>query len=159
MSEKLTRPELPAVGIVGDMDADDRALLGNYGEFLPAQAGQLLIQAGEDQEYLYLVISGLLHVTIIADGRVKLVARVEAGETLGEVNVFDPEKASATVTAQEFSQVWKANRADIDEFVKAYPRAGNTLISGIITVMCRRIRGMNEKLADKEAMDVLGKFW
>ncbi len=141
------------------MDADDRALLGNYGEFLPAQAGQLLIQAGEDQEYLYLVISGLLHVTIIADGRVKLVARVEAGETLGEVNVFDPEKASATVTAQEFSQVWKANRADIDEFVKAYPRAGNTLISGIITVMCRRIRGMNEKLADKEAMDVLGKFW
>jgi CRP-like cAMP-binding protein len=159
MSEKLTRSELPAVGIVAGMDANDRALLGNYGEFLPAQAGQLLIQAGEEQEYLYLVISGLLHVTIMAEGRVKLVARVEAGETLGEVNVFDPEKASATVTAQEFSQVWKANRADIDEFVKAYPVAGNTLMSGIITVMCRRIRGMNEKLADKEALDVLGKFW
>lgn len=27
------------------------------------------------------------------------VARVEAGETLGEVNVFDPAKASATVVA------------------------------------------------------------
>jgi CRP/FNR family cyclic AMP-dependent transcriptional regulator len=157
MSEKLIRPELPAVGIVANMEAEDRALLGNYGEFLPAQAGQLLIQAGEDQEYLYLVISGLLHVTIMAEGRVKLVARIEAGETLGEVNVFDPEKASATVTAKDFTQVWKANRADIDEFVKAYPKAGNTLLSGIITVMCRRIRSMNEKLADSDALMSLGR--
>jgi CRP/FNR family cyclic AMP-dependent transcriptional regulator len=159
MSEKLLRPELPSVGIVADIEAGDRALLGNYGEFLPAQAGQMLIRAGDDQEHLYLVISGLLHVTIMVEGRVKLVARVEAGETLGEVNVFDPEKASATVTAQEFSQIWKANRDDIDQFVKAYPEAGNTLLSGIITVMCRRIRNMNDKLADNETMEILGKFW
>jgi CRP-like cAMP-binding protein len=153
------RPELPPVGIVAEMDAEDRALLGNYGEFLPAQPGQILIKAGDDQEHLYLVLSGLLHVTIMVDGRVKLVARVESGETLGEVNVFDPAKASATVTAQEFSQIWKANRADIDHFVKAYPQAGSILLSGIITVMCRRIRNMNEKLADNTAMDILGKFW
>jgi CRP/FNR family cyclic AMP-dependent transcriptional regulator len=159
MSEKLLRPELPSVGIVADIEAGDRALLGNYGEFLPAQAGQMLIRAGDDQEHLYLVISGLLHVTIMVEGRVKLVARVEAGETLGEVNVFDPEKASATVTAQEFSQIWKANRDDIDQFVKAYPEAGNTLLSGIITVMCRRIRNMNDKLADNETMEIRGKFW
>jgi len=159
MSEILKRPELPPVGIVAEMDADDRALLGGYGEFLPAQPGQTLITAGDAQEHLYLVISGLLHVTIIVDGRVKLVARVESGETLGEVNVFDPARASATVTAQEFTQIWKANRDDIDHFVKAYPKAGSVLLSGIITVMCRRIRNMNEKLADNAAMNVLGKFW
>jgi len=159
MSDKLTKPELPAVGIVADMDPGDRALLGNYGEFLPAQPGQMLIKAGDDQEYLFLVISGLLHVTILVEGRAKLVARIESGETLGEVNVFDPGKASATVTAQEFSQIWKANRADIDDFVKAYPQAGASLLEGIVTVMCRRIRNMNEKLADTESIDILGKFW
>ncbi|QTN31080.1 cyclic nucleotide-binding domain-containing protein [Akkermansiaceae bacterium] len=159
MTQKLVRPELPAVGIVKEMEPADRALLGGYGEFLPAQAGQVLIEAGDDQEYLYLVISGLLHVTITIDGRQKLLARVEAGETLGEVNVFDPAKASATVTAQEFTQVWKANRQDIDDFVKAYPEAGASLLAGIVTVMCRRIRNMNEKLADSESVDILGKFW
>lgn len=159
MKEKLTRPELPPVGIVTELEAGDRALLGDYGEFLPAQPGQTLIQAGDDQQHLYLVISGLLHVTIMVEGRTKLVARVEAGETLGEVNVFDPMKASATVVAQDFSQIWRANRDDIDLFVKAYPDPGAILLSGIITVMCRRIRHMNDKLADNESMEILGKFW
>ena len=159
MSERLTRPELPAIGIVAEMEAEDRALLGNYGEFLPVQEGQTLIEAGNPQEHLYLVISGLLHVTIIIDGRPKLIARVEAGETLGEVNVFDPARASATVVAHDFTQVWRANRADIDLFVKAYPEAGNILLSGIITVMSRRLRNMNDKLADTESMELLGKFW
>lgn len=159
MSEKLVRPELPAVGIVAEMDAGDRALLSGYGEFLPAQSGQKIIEAGAAQESLFLVISGLLHVTILVDGRAKLVARVEAGETLGEVNVFDPGKASATVVAQEFTQIWRANRQDIDDFVKAYPVAGASLLDGIITVMCRRIRNMNDKLADNESMEILTKFW
>ena len=162
MNDRLTRPELPPVGIVTGLEADDRALLGNYGEFLPAQPGQTLIAAVDDQEHLYLVISGLLHVTIMVDWRTKLVARVEAGETLGEVNVFDPAKASATVVAQDFSQIWRANREDIDLFVKAYPAPGSILLSGIITVMCRRIRNMNDKLADNvsmENMEILGKFW
>lgn len=158
MSEKLTRPELPAVGIVAELEQEDRALLGDYGEFLPAQPGQILIKAGDAQEHLYLVISGLLHVTIMVDGRTKLVARIEGGETLGEVNVFDPAKASATVVAQDFSQIWRANRSDIDLFVKAYPQAGSVLLAGIIGVMCRRIRNMNEKLADIQAMQNLSKF-
>lgn len=159
MTDKLVRPELPSLGIVAEMDPEDRALLGGYGEFMPAQPGQKLISAGDSQDNLYFVISGLLHVTIPVDGRQKLVARVEAGETLGEINVFDPGKASATVTAQEFSQIWKANRNDIDQFVKAYPAAGASLLDGIVTVMCRRIRNMNEKLADSESVDILGKFW
>ncbi len=159
MSQKLTKPELPSVGIVAEMDEDDRRLLGGYGEFLPAQSGQTLIEVGQEQPYLYLVISGLLHVTIQVDGRMKLVARIEAGETLGEVNAFDPDTASATVAAQQFSQVWRANKSDIDEFVAAYPSAGASFLSGIITVMCRRVRTMNDKIADSEGLDILGKFY
>lgn len=159
MSTKLTRPELPALGIVAGLESEDRALLSGYGEFLPVQSGQKIIEIGQDQESLYFVISGLLHVTIEVEGRAKLMARVEKGETLGEVNVFDPVKASATVVAQEFSQVWKANRNDIDDFVSAYPAAGAGLLDGILTVMCRRIRQMNSKIAESESSDILGKFW
>jgi CRP-like cAMP-binding protein len=159
MSDILKRPELPAFGIVAELELQDRALLGNYGEFLPAQPGEILIKAGEAQEHLYLVISGLLHVTIMVEGRTKLVARIVAGETLGEVNVFDPGKASATVTAQDFTQIWRANRDDIDLFVKAYPEAGSILLGGVISVMCRRIRNMNDKLADIQSMENLAKFW
>ena len=159
MTDKFVRPELPSLGIVARMDPEDRALLGGYGEFMPAQPGQRLISAGDSQDYLYFVISGLLHVTISVDGREKLVARVEAGETLGEINVFDPGKASATVTAQEVSQIWKASRNDIDEFIKAYPAAGASLLAGIIAIMSRRVRQMNDKIADAEGVNILATFW
>ncbi|MBG7608815.1 MAG: hypothetical protein IZT59_12420 [Verrucomicrobia bacterium] len=56
MSNELTRPELPAVGIVAGMEAEDRALLSDYGEFLPVQVGQKIIEYGQEQESLYLVI-------------------------------------------------------------------------------------------------------
>jgi len=159
MSDGLIRPELPAIGIVAEMSYDDRALLGDYGTFLPVQAGQRIIVAGEEQNYLYFVISGLLHVTIQVEGRDQLVARVEKGETLGEINVYDPSRASATVTAVEFSQIWKANRDDIDAFVSAYPQAGAALLEGIIAVMCRRMRAMNKKVAETVVTDILSNFW
>lgn len=159
MNDEFIRPELPPFGIVAELDPDDRALLGGYGEFFPVRPGQTIIEVGDAQDFLYFVISGLLHVTIEIDGREKLVARIEKGEILGEINVFDPGKASASVVAMEFSQIWKANRADIDAFVSAYPQAGARLLEGIITVMCRRMRNMNHKLADSETVDILGKFW
>jgi len=76
-----------------------------------------------------------------------LIARVEAGETIGEVNVFDPAVASANVIAKEFSQIWRASRADVDAFIAAYPDAAAPLLAGLLTCLCHRIRRMNEKLA------------
>lgn len=158
MSNSFDRPEIPRVGIVAGMEDDDRALLGNYGEFLPAHPKERVIEEGNPQHSLFFVISGLLHVHMEVDGREKLISRIEAGETLGEVNVFDPGVASASVTAQEFTQIWRANREDIDAFVAAYPKAGADLLAGILTCMSRRIRHMNERLSDHESLSWIGRI-
>lgn len=159
MSESFTRPEIPRTGIVAGMEDEDRALLGDYGEFLPAHPKQRIIEEGKPQDSLFFVISGVLHVHMVVDGREKLISRIEAGETLGEVNVFDPAVASASVTTQEFSQIWRANKTDIEAFVAAYPKAGCDLLSGILTCMSRRIRHMNERLSDHESMSEIERLW
>ncbi len=156
---KLTRPELPRFGILKGMDDDDRLHLGDFGEFLPAHPKQQIITDGMPQDSLYFIISGVLHVHLTIDGREKLISRIAAGETLGEVNLFDPAVASASVTAQEFTQIWRANRADIEAFVEAYPKAGCDLLSGILAGMSRRIRNMNERLTDHESQNELLRMW
>jgi CRP-like cAMP-binding protein len=156
---KLTRTELPRFGILKGMDDDDRLHLGDFGEFLPAHPKQQIITNGMPQDSLYFVISGVLHVHLTVDAREKLISRIGAGETLGEVNLFDPAVASASVTAQEFSQIWRANRADIEAFVEAYPKAGCDLLSGILAGMSRRIRNMNERLTDHESQNELLRLW
>jgi CRP/FNR family transcriptional regulator, cyclic AMP receptor protein len=155
----LNKPEIPAIGIVAGLEDDDRALLSNYGEFLPVHAEQQIVTEGQPQHALYFVISGVLHVHTEVEGRTVLIARIEAGATIGEVNAFDPGTASASVTAKEFSQVWKAGKEDIDQFVAAYPEAGARLLGGIIRCMSQRIRHMNERLADHESLAEVERWW
>lgn len=143
-------PELPATGLVEDLDPDDRRLLSDYGEFLPLQAGTDLIKEGEPQNCLYLVLSGVLHVHRLKDNKRTLLGRIEPGESIGEVAIFDPGPASANITAQEFCQIWKATREDLDNFLKAYPEAGTRFLLAILGELSRRLRLTNEKLSTAE---------
>lgn len=138
------------MGILEPLDDDDRRLLSDYGEFLPIQEDATLIEEGTRQDSLYFLISGLLHVSTDVDGQHKLISRIQPGETIGEISVFDPGKASATVTAKAFCQVWKASREDIDAFLSTYPDAAGRLLLGLLSVLCLRLRHTNEKLGDNE---------
>ena len=144
---------------MSNLDAEDRLLLGGYGEFLPVHPDQILIHEGKEQDSLYFVISGVLHVHTDTKDKRTLVARVTTGETLGELNLFDPSTASASVTAKEFSQVWKANREDFEQFKASYPSAAAELLAGILREMSKRLRRMNEKLATREAEAAFHTFW
>lgn len=141
------------------MDIDDRRLLSDYGEFLPVQKDCDLITEGQNQDSLYFVISGVLHVHSVKDSKRTLIARIKAGETIGEINLFDPGTASANVTAQEFAQVWRATRDDISAFLEAYPEAAGRLLIGMVAEMSRRIRRMNQKLASAELGAALQGFF
>ena len=159
MSTHFDRPELPALGIVSTMEEEDRRLLSDYGEFLPVQEGDTLIDEGADQNSLLFLISGLLHVVTTKDDKLVLLARVEPGESIGEINLFDPFKASASVVAKSFSQVWKARRNDLDDFLNAYPEAAGRLMIGLLSEMSKRLRNMNQKLSNTELQSALQEFF
>lgn len=159
MSQEFNSPQLPATGLVAELEEEDRLLLGDYGDFLPVQEGQVLIEEGHNQDALYFVISGVLHVHADANNKRTLIARVTAGQSLGEINIFDPGTASATVTAKSFTQIWKATREDVELFTTAYPKAGNRLLSALIGEMSRRIRHMNEKLVVVKEEAAYQNFW
>jgi CRP-like cAMP-binding protein len=160
MSEtNFDRPELPALGIVANLEEEDRRLLSDYGEFLPIPDGDTIIEEGADQDSLVFLISGLLHVVTSKDGSVVLLARVAPGESIGEVNLFDPGKASASVVAKTFSQIWRARQNDLDEFLNAYPEAAGRLMIGLLSEMSRRLRNMNEKLSSTELQNALQEFF
>ncbi len=68
-------------------------------------------------------------------------------------------KASASVVAKSFSQVWKARRNDLDDFLNAYPEAAGRLMIGLLSEMSRRLRKMNQKLSNTELQNALQEFF
>jgi CRP-like cAMP-binding protein len=146
MSADFKTPELPAIGFLAEFPDEGRVALSSYGEFFPAHKDTHVIKEGTPQDSLYLVISGTLHVHTVANGRDTLLGRATEGDVIGEVSIFDPDVASATVTAVEFSQVWRIDRIMLEDFLNENPELGNLLMVKIATQLSRRLRATNEKV-------------
>jgi CRP/FNR family cyclic AMP-dependent transcriptional regulator len=146
MSESLSRPTLPTFSWIGHLKQDDRELLSSYGEFFPGHPGNVVIEEGAMQTEVFVVISGKLDVRARQeDGTDILLAQVGPGETLGEISLFDPGPAAATVTVSEFSQLWRIADDDLMGFMKENPGAGNVLLRTLASILAQRLRQMNPK--------------
>ena len=135
------------MGILSPLGDDDRRILSGYGEFLPVQKDDNLIEEGLNQDSLFIVISGTLHATTLRAGHPVLLGKIVRGESIGEINLLDPNKASATVTAVEFSQVWRIKADALEEFLNVYPLPAAHMLIGIGKTLAHRMRDVNEKVA------------
>ena len=146
MSETLSKPTLPTFSWIGHLKEDDRDLLSSYGEFFPGHPGNVIISEGSMQTEVFVVISGKLEVRAAQENGTEIVlAQIGPGETLGEISLFDPGPAAATVTAVEFSQLWRIADADLMEFMQENPGAGNVLLRTLASILAQRLRQMNPK--------------
>jgi CRP-like cAMP-binding protein len=144
MSFDFNRPELPALGWLTSMKKDDRSIFATYGEFLPAHPGQTMITEGEPQAYLYFLISGSFHIWKMKDGTQTLLATLRAGDSLGEMSIFDLAPASATVVPDGFGQVWRINYEEFMRFVDDNPGAATKVLMALITTLTKRLRVFQE---------------
>ena len=142
-----TQPELPAIGFVQELDPAEREDLSSHGEFLSCNEGDVIIEELQKQDSLFLVIMGNFHVQTETTGKVVLLGQLKAGDAIGEINMFDPGQASASVIAKSFSQVWKIDRASLERFLETHPVAAARLLVTISTQLSKRLRHMNEKVA------------
>jgi CRP-like cAMP-binding protein len=151
-------PEIPAIGYLADVSQEHREFLIGFGKFIRTTPGQRLITEGEAQETLYLILSGTLHVTTNADKRAVLLASLTKGDTIGEINLFDPMAASANVTSIDHCVIWSLTRAELESLFEADPVAGIALMKGLLKQVSSRIRRMNDKLLTSEK-EVFFDFW
>ena len=98
--------------ILGQLtDADVEWLIGT-GKREKVRAGTVLIHEGKPIDALYFVLDGAFSVTVAALKN-REVARLGAGEVLGEMSYVDARPPSATVTAVDESLVLAIDRAGL----------------------------------------------
>lgn len=151
--------ELPAIGFLADVSSEHRAFLACFGRFLRLNNGDILITEGERQESLYVILAGTVHILSSADERQVLLASLKEGDSIGEINLFDPATASATAVARSSSLVWALSRQELDAFQDADPAAAVSVLRGLLCQVSKRIRSMNEKLATSEQKSSMHNFW
>jgi CRP-like cAMP-binding protein len=141
MPEPQSTPTLPTFSWIGHLKEDDRELLSSYGEFFPGYPGNIIVEEGALQTEVFVVISGELEVhSTQEDGSRILRGRIGPGQTIGEISLFDPAPATATVIASEFSQLWRIADDDLLQFMEEDPGAGNILLRTLAKILSQRLR-------------------
>jgi CRP-like cAMP-binding protein len=144
---------------LSQVSAEHRSFLSCCGKFHRPEAGTVLITEGEKQDSLYIILHGHLHIVSEVEGRQVLIASLSEGDAIGEVNLFDPGNASASVIVRSPSVIWSLTRDELEAFVEADPAAGMAVFRGLLAQASRRIRSMNEKLANADKKASLHHYW
>lgn len=145
-------PEIPALGFARDLTVEERRELSRFGDYVTAEPGQEIIREGDPQDALFLVVSGLVHVQTLQGGRSLLLNTLRSGDSVGEVGIFDPGPASATVCANEFAVLWSIGREKLLSYMQAQPLASAKLLLNIATLLSKRLRKTNEKVAVQQLL-------
>jgi len=144
---------LPEMGFAADFTEDQRKQLGGFGEFISCNDGDVLIEEGQNQDSLFLIVFGTFHVQTSALGRPVLLGNLKGGDSVGEVNIFDSGNASASVVSKSLSQVWKIDRSRLEQYLEAHPQEAARLLVKVATQLSKRLRKTNAKVAmAREAM-------
>ena len=151
----------PSTSWLSDLDAEERQVLCQLGDFLQLQPGDILIQQGEQQPFLYMILEGQLKVTVGADGKESEVAKLMPGNSIGEMSMVDQDEASATVTAINQCDLWRMRHDKLLECWMEYPRIVAVVLLSLFAIAVRRIKEMNPQLAalkNKQTAEVGAKM-
>jgi CRP-like cAMP-binding protein len=131
---------LPRSGILTYMDDESREQLASYGKVISTGIGQVLIRDGEVNYHLYIVVEGTFRVSTRVKGSEVILDEVSAGDCLGEVAIFHPDKASATVTSVGPGKLWSIDAEELQTFLDEQPSCGCAVLLGINIILSRRLR-------------------
>jgi CRP-like cAMP-binding protein len=139
MSETI----LTRTGILAFMDDEARERFASYGQLVSTTPGQVLIREGDPNTHLYIVLSGNFHISTSALGQEVHLDIVGPGDCLGEVSIFHPDRASATVKSSLAGKLWAIDVESLQKFLLDCPDSGCAALLGIDIILSRRLKRAN----------------
>jgi CRP-like cAMP-binding protein len=146
--------DLIPVGILGYISPGDLQTLKFYGTFGEFGSGEIVVDQGAAQTCLYVVISGILEVIIVGSGKEVRLGEIGAGDCIGEVSVFEPGVASASVRVVETAVLWSLDVQSLQTYFEQLPVAGGQLILGIAQLLSKRLRQANQTILSNQISPV-----
>ena len=118
--------------------------------------GDVLFEAGDDPDSIYVVLTGRIAIALgnrPFDHRESVIALMEEGDLFGEMGMLDKSARSAGARALETSTVLEIPYASVLDQLNA----STSLMWNVVRMLSRRLRAMDQALADSVFLDVTGR--
>jgi len=109
--------------------------------------GEVIVRQGERGDCLFVIQQGTVEIVIERDSEEIVVGVAEKDELIGEMAIFEKKPRVATARAREFARVLTLDKKNFLRRISEDP----TLAFRIIETMSRRVRKLDEEIADLKA--------
>jgi CRP-like cAMP-binding protein len=118
--------------------------------------GDVLFEAGDEPDSIYVVLSGRIAIAIgnrPFDHRESVIALMDEGDLFGDMGMLDKSPRSAGARSLEASTVLEIPYSAVIEQLNK----SSDLLWNVIRMLSRRLRAMDQALADSVFLDVTGR--
>ena len=118
--------------------------------------GDVLFEAGDEPDSIYVVLTGRIAIALgnrPFDHRESVIALMEEGDLFGEMGMLDKSTRSAGARALETSTVLEIPYTSVLDQLNA----STSLMWNVVRMLSRRLRAMDQALADSVFLDVTGR--
>jgi glutaminase len=133
--------------LLGGLDEAEIAVVAARFQRRTYEAGEIIINAGEDADVLYLLASGQLSVSVeLASGRQRRIATFSSGMAFGEMAILDRSPRSATITADTRVDCDLLPLAAIESLGETHPQIRIKILQNLARSLSRKLRKANREL-------------
>jgi len=129
--------------ILGQLNDSDVEWLATHGTRRPIADGEILVREGSSIDNLFITLSGQFRVSLGDD---REVARLGAGEVVGEIAFVDAAPPSATVTAVGRAAVLALPKALLQQHLSADAPFAARFYRALAIFLADRLRGTTRRL-------------
>lgn len=142
---KAALSAMAAAGPFRNVSEQVRQALLASGHVLMLNSGALLFQYGEPGGSMFVVVSGLIEVSVLTpDGRKISLNRLGAGECFGEISMIDGKPRTADGVALVDSCLLSINRDAYFDAARRNPELGFAMVQ----LLCERVRWLSDSVED-----------
>lgn len=140
---------LEPVGILEQLGEHSRQQLTAMGVKAVLEAGEVLIREGQKQDFLFILLSGMLEVTTDASGTPVRLGVLQPWDCFGEMGMLEGTNASATVAALQETRVWSLNVDQFEVFLSQNNLAAAHILLAIARTLSQRLREANRMIREQ----------
>ncbi|MEM9445429.1 MAG: cyclic nucleotide-binding domain-containing protein [Verrucomicrobiota bacterium] len=152
VSEGEVFADLQPVGILSHIKPEHLEALKFYGVFGEFAANEILIKQGEEQKKLYFIVAGKVEVLLDYAGEQISLGFLEKGDCFGELSVFEPGPASASIKVIDTVVLWHLDAFALQDFFDQIPQAASMLMVGMCQILSHRLRLADDVITRKRVL-------
>ncbi|WP_075981176.1 Crp/Fnr family transcriptional regulator [Bacillus massilinigeriensis] len=110
------------VPIFNHLSHEEMQEVANTSKSTRYQKGELIFQAGEPSDHLYIVHKGRVKIYHLSDtGKEQLLRILEPGDFLGELSLFSKQESDSFAEAMTDVEICSIHRRDLQEIITKFP--------------------------------------